>query len=98
MNYDISNPENYEPLYRFLAKVKAQECGASSVFFAFDGDKSALNTEILATVPGIKSEKIYIIFKEDDGSKGMFLFGGRNQRNPWDKYAVTDNPDPDVAQ
>lgn len=89
--YDIGIDGDYENLYSWLDSHDARECGNSiaALYFDYKEDlaaelKSDLNDNVV-----IKNEnRIYLIYRDQDGRmKGKFIFG-RRKPSPWMGYAV----------
>jgi hypothetical protein len=91
LSYDLSVKGDYEGLYAWLDDIGAKECGDSLAFFNYEisSDEDlieALKKEIKENVSLTKRDRIYIIFRCDDGNlKGKFLFGKRKSA-PWTGY------------
>lgn len=92
ISYDLGLKGDYTGLYTFLDSVQAKECGDSIAFFHKDYREdfiNALKKDIEKYVTFSKTDRIYVIYLDDDTKKvkGKFLYGGR-KRAPWEGYAT----------
>lgn len=90
ISYDLGLKGDYQGLYTYLDGVKARECGDSIAFFQKDyGERflEALKKDIESNVTLSKTDRVYVIYLENNKAKGKFLFGGR-KRAPWEGYAT----------
>jgi hypothetical protein len=89
LSFDLGVNGDYEGMYTWLADHEAIECGDSIGFFRFDSKENLLDelkAEIRQKVDLNKNSRIYVIYRQDDGTvKGRFLFGKRKQA-PWTGY------------
>jgi len=93
LTYDLSNPDVYDSLYKWIARhsEEPEECGGTTITFLYNGDIKDLKANLEKNVKNIENEKIYIIYKKEDGRPvGKFIWGKRNRKNPWDSYLVQD--------
>jgi len=81
ISYDLGLKGDYTGLYTWLDTVQAKECGDSFAFFQIedDGDlKQIIKKEIENNVSLNKSDRIYIIYPDEETgkTKGSFIYGG----------------------
>ena len=92
ISFDLGLNADYDPLYAWLDRQDAKECGDSVATFYSDKSRDQIAKE-LSTVLGKKprnipmpqvNPRIYII-----GMKvgGKFIFGKRKKFPPWKGYA-----------
>lgn len=94
LSYDFGLRGNYNGLFNFLDNFNAKECGNGLSYFIYDNPNllnieellKKLQSEIMEKVAPSDSDRIYIIWKNDEMAiKGKFLFGKRKQA-PWIGY------------
>jgi len=91
ISYDFGLKGDYESIYTWLDSHDAKECGDSFAYikkYSFKSDFiEELKADLSTNVNLKKKDRIYIIYKKDDGSiSGLFLYGSR-KRNPWEGFA-----------
>ena len=95
LTYDFGLKGNYAALFTFLDNHKAIECGNGSAYFMYENEKG-LNTddlieelkqELEEIIAPSSSDRIYVIWKDDNKVKGRFLFGSR-KTPPWNGYST----------
>lgn len=92
--FDLAFGSSCQGLYTWLDKVGAQDCGDSMAVIKYksEGDfLSEIDRELKLHVKPADSDRIYIIYKDDDSGKvcGRFINGGR-KRAVWDGFWRTD--------
>lgn len=101
ISYDLGLKGDYTGLYTWLDSIGAKECGDSLAFFAMEVTSDPidfLKKEIKNSVKLSKTDRIYLIYLEDNTNKpkGKFLVGGR-KRAPWEGYAKSEGVVEDSA-
>ena len=90
LSYDLGIDGDYENLYYWLDRLEAKECGDNIAAFYYSVKADAANeiSESLKETINIRSkDRIYIVYKNNDGKyKGKFLYG-RRKTAPWEGYA-----------
>lgn len=90
LSYDLGVKGDYEGIYSWLDSYEADECGDSFATFVFNYESdvvSELRTEIEKNIEIRKRDRVYLVFKNEDGKTvGKFLFGNRKAA-PWVGYA-----------
>lgn len=98
LSFDLGVSGDYEGMYSWLDDKNAQECGASVASFLCPEEADllpSLKSEIEQAVTLNRRSRIYLVYKDEQGtSKGRFLIGGR-KRAPWDGYGRHGEPDDD---
>ncbi len=93
MSFDLGFDGDYENLYHWLDTHSAVECGEHCAFFKFEAKRDAateLKTSLSKSIKFRKKDRVYLIWRKDDGTlKGKFIVGGR-RRSPWTGYAVVE--------
>lgn len=92
LSYDLGVDGDYNGLYMWLDSNEARECGdsiAAIMNYEYDSDiTTELLNDLKKNVTLRKSDRIYLIYKKDDGGyKGKFIYGKR-KRSPWEGYAI----------
>lgn len=90
MSYDLGVSGDYEGLYAWLDDHKAEECGSSVACFWFSHGEdllTSLKAEIEGAVLLNKRSRIYVVYKDDEGTKGQFIIGGRKGA-PWHGFGM----------
>ena len=101
ISYDFGVKADYPGLYRLLDNNNAVECGDNLALLKLEvpAGKEApdLVKELIeANVSISKSDRVYVIWKGNDGlNKGRFIFGKR-RGSPWQGQGDT-APDQDDA-
>lgn len=91
LSYDFGIKGDYEGLYTWLDDLEAKECGDSLAFFYYEIDENEdlinkIKEDIKKNISLTKRDRIYIIYKSDDGKlKWTFIFGKRKSA-PWTGY------------
>ncbi len=86
MSYDLGVTGDYEGMYAWLDDRAAKECGSSVACFSFShtGDVlDSLKAQIKGAVSLNRHSRIYVIYTDEEGTKGRFIIGGRRSA-PWD--------------
>jgi len=92
ISFELGIDGDYENLYRWLDAHNAVECGDNLAYIK----KYQYNTDLLKEIkPDLKTnvklrkkDRIYLLFKREDGAHaGRFIFGGRKP-SPWEGYAA----------
>jgi hypothetical protein len=99
MSYDLGVSGDYEGLYAWLDDHNAKECGNSVawVTFSHEGDVlTSLKAEIENAVSPNKRSRIYVIYRDNEGTKGRFIIGGRKSA-PWDGFGMQEADSDDQA-
>ncbi|MBF0317533.1 MAG: hypothetical protein HQL04_05100 [Nitrospirae bacterium] len=96
LTFDLSIYSDYEGMYYWLDTMKAKECGDSSATFSFEynGDLiSELTEAIKSNVKLEKKDRIYVMFRNDNGKlKGSFIIGKRKNA-PWAEFSLVSGDD-----
>lgn len=97
LSYDLGIDGDYESLYYWLDSHEAKECGDNIAAFYFKKQEDILleiKDSIEKSVNMRDKDRIYIVYKKNDGKyAGKFIFGKRKSA-PWDGYAgKVDDPD-----
>jgi hypothetical protein len=92
MSYDLGIDGDYDGLYSSLDALDARECGDSACSFELEIGKKDPPAAVLALVKKhakLRSkDRLYLIWRKDNGSiTGRFIAGSR-RRAPWAGYAV----------
>ena len=96
LSYDLGIGGDYPGFYKWLDNHKAIECGNSVAFIKYPIGKDQLDDllkilsdDIKASVDLRSGDRIYVIYREVDGTscsvKGNFI-SGRRKSNPWEGY------------
>ncbi|MDR3226368.1 MAG: hypothetical protein LBT56_01685 [Prevotellaceae bacterium] len=94
ISYDLGIRGDYSGLYQWLANHDAIECGNGIAVFKVNINENEdliekLKSEIIENVEIRNGERLYVIYKKNDGKiAGKFLFGNR-KGNPWEEYKQT---------
>jgi len=102
LSYDLGVKGDYEGLYAWLDDHDAIECGDSVSFFNFNVKKQdnlveELKNDLSKTVNLSQRDRIYVIWKNDDGKiKGKFIFGKRKV-SPWEGYGAQETVEDEVV-
>jgi len=98
LSYDFGLKSNYSELFTFLDNYKAKDCGNGLAYFIYDNEGmlssdaliDKLKAEINDVVKPSVSDRIYVIWKDDEKSvlsvKGRFIFGAR-KAPIWNGYS-----------
>src|SRR5207249_3212169 len=91
MSFDFGIHGDYESLYQWLDAHGAIECGDNVAFFNFEHEGSSdlpseIKNQLKSAIKTDPKTRIYIIWRQDKGVKGRFLFGQR-KAPPWAGYA-----------
>jgi hypothetical protein len=90
LSYDLQVRGDYESLYAWLDQHDAQECGDSNATFMWDDEayiKAEIKESLTESVRFDKRDRVYLVFKKEDGDySGSFIVGKRGA-NPWTGYA-----------
>ncbi len=94
MSFDLGIRGDYDGLYSWLDDHGAKECGHNMATFNYDFPLNKdlveeLKTDITSTVDLSKRDRVYIVWKKDDVTKGRFLFGKR-KASPWTGFGSMD--------
>jgi hypothetical protein len=101
LSYDLGVKGDYANLYRWLDNVKAMECGDSVAYFKVDiADNESvpdfIKTELESNVEFSKTDRVYIVWTNGDGSnKGRFIIGKR-KASPWQGYGEIEPGEDDL--
>lgn len=93
MAYDLGIDGDYDNLYGLLDTIKAVECGDGNCSFRIDVGPKEPSSAVLALLKKNKvklrpKDRIYLIWRRDNGTvTGKFIAGSR-RRAPWSGYAV----------
>ncbi len=86
LSYDLGISGDYEGLYAWLDDRAARECGDNVAFFRFAYERvlvEELKEALSAAVTLNNRSRIYAVYRDDEKTRGKFLFGGR-RRPPWE--------------
>ncbi len=97
LTYDFGLKGNYSALFTFLDNNNAIDCGNGLAYFLYDNNEmlkseeliEKLKAELKEKVAPSSSDRIYVIWRDDDkhSVKGKFLFG--NRKTPaWNGYST----------
>ncbi len=99
-SFDLGVTGDYEGMYTWLARQKAEECGDSMAVFKYEhtGDLIAAIKRDIRDNVGIDTKKcrVYVIRLVEGKMKGSFIFGQR-RRAPWAGYAETGDQADDTS-
>ncbi len=91
LSYDLGVKGDYQSLYAWLDNHKAVECGDSLAVIKYEvleGETlpEKLKQDLELNITFSKTDRVYVIWKSDDGNnKGRFIFGKR-KASPWEGY------------
>lgn len=92
MSYDLGIDGDYDGLYSALDSLNAVECGDSTCSFELDTGKKDLPAAVLAFVKKHAKlrtkDRLYLIWRKDNGSVTGRFIAGKRRRAPWAGYAV----------
>ena len=95
LSYDLGINGDYPNLYSWLDSHNARECGDSMAAFEFEYQKNLvaeLKQALKRTLKTKKSDRIYLIYKNEECKlKGSFIIG-RRKPAPWKGYAQISEP------
>ncbi len=105
LSYDLGLKGDYEGLFSFLDNVGAIECADNLAYFAYECDTTVpyhiqVSELLQANVHiDVNKDRLYLIWKEDNGDiGGKFLFGSR-KRSPWEGFGkVIAGNESDIAE
>lgn len=103
LSFDLGLRGDYDGLYAWLDKYKAKECGAGLAVLDYPDSGieflETLEKELLHEVAFDKNDRLYVIWRENDGSKlkGRFLRGNRKTA-PWAGFATVSSQVEDVEK
>jgi|SRR5580658_1352030 len=83
ISFDLGLQGNYDPLYGWLDKQEAKECGDSVATFLSDQSRERIAKELSALLRKERNPRIYIISASEGGK---FILGKR-KFPPWKGYA-----------
>lgn len=89
ISFDLGVTGDYEGMYTWLAREKAEECGDSVAVLGYEHTRdliAALKRDIRNNVKVNTKCRIYVIRLVEGKMKGSFIFGQR-RRPPWIGYA-----------
>lgn len=92
MSYDLGVQGDYPNLYEWLDDLDAVECGNSVAYFKYEYTSlenllDELKRDLTKRVSLNPQNRIYVVFRKNDGSfAGRFIFGKR-KANPWEGYS-----------
>jgi hypothetical protein len=88
LSYDLGLASDYGPLYTWLDKIQARECGDSVATFTSNKTREELKKELIDVVRStVPSGRLYLIGKNSAGKiVGGFILGGR-KRPSWSGFA-----------
>jgi hypothetical protein len=102
ISFDLGVNGDYEGMYAWLDTHHAKECGDSIAFLGYEPKRdsvlgeptrdliSELKADLKRSVSIKKKNRVYVIYKSDEGKlKGVFLFGGR-KKSPWTGYGASE--------
>ncbi len=96
VSYDLGLKGDYTGMYKFLDTLKAKECGDSMAYFNLplgnNGDYAqVINDKLKEQVTLSVSDRVYLIYLDDNKKvKGKFLSGSR-KRAPWEGYSTSES-------
>jgi len=85
LSYDLGLQGDYGPLYTWLDKAKARECGDSAATFQSEKPREQIAKE-LQRAAGRKA-RLYLIGKNKAGKTVGGFVGGSRRRAPWAGFA-----------
>jgi hypothetical protein len=98
LSCDLQVRGDYENLYVWLDQHDAQECVDNSATFVWNATnpariKEEIKDSLIEVVRFDKRDRVYLIFKKEDGDySGSFIIGKR-KANPWTGYGQVDSAD-----
>jgi hypothetical protein len=92
LNYDFGIDGDYEALYQWLDTNEAVECGDGSASFLLKVNEKLPSADVLKYIKKDvklrKRDRLYLIWRKDNGKMtGEFIHGTR-RRSPWAGYAA----------
>lgn len=93
LNYDFGIDGDYEALYQWLDTIEAVECGDGSASFLFTANVKTSSSDVLKHIKKVvklrKRDRLYLIWRKENGKMtGEFIHGHR-KRAPWAGYAIS---------
>ncbi len=98
ISYDLGVKGDYSSFYAWLDNHKASECGDSLAVLKYevtrdDDIPEKLKQDLESNVTFGKTDRVYVIWKNNDGTnKGRFIIGNR-KASPWQGYGATEVED-----
>lgn len=101
LSYDLGIDGDYDGIYGWLDSLGAVECGDSTCSFLLDiGSKepdASVRAALKKQVNLRKRDRIYLIWRREDGTvTGRFITGSR-RRAPWSGYALQESEESENA-
>ena len=97
LSYDLGVSGDYEGMYTWLDDRGAKECGFGLAVFRYSHENDlveSLKREISSAVSLNKYSRIYVIFRQNDKTKGRYLVGRRRDA-PWVGFGNSYEPKDD---
>ena len=94
LSYDLGAVGDYEGMYTWLDDQGAEECGSGLAVFRYSYENDlveSLKGEISSAVSLNKRSRIYVIFRQNDKTKGRYLVGRRHGA-PWVGFGNNNEP------
>jgi hypothetical protein len=90
LSYDLGVKGDYQSFYTWLDNHDARECGDSLAAIKYEipeGEdiKKILKEDLEKNITFSKSDRVYVIYREDSTNKGSFIIG-RRKASPWEGY------------
>ena len=99
LSYDLGVSGDYEGMYSWLENHGAKECGSSVAFlrnYEFENNLlEHLRTDINEAVTLNRRSRIYLIFHDNNRSRGRYLVGKR-KAPPWTGFG--DGPEDEADE
>lgn len=101
ISYDLGVKGDYKNLYRWLDNFNAVECGNNLALIKLESPNGEtlpdyIKREIGDAVTISNNDRIYIIWKNQEGlTKGRFIFGKR-KASPWIGYGDSASDEDDI--
>jgi hypothetical protein len=102
LTYDLGIDGDYDGLYALLDELEAVECGDSACSFELDPRKKEPPAAVLAEVRRHAKlrtkDRIYLLWRKNDGSITGRFIAGKRRRSPWAGYAVESSGESEDAE
>ena len=95
ISFDIGLQGDYAPLYEWLDRHEALECGDSVATLRSGSSREQIGRQLAALLKGQKNARVYIIAMEK--GVGRFVLGKRRASPPWKGYAAAESSAGDEA-
>lgn len=101
LSYDFGIDGDYDGLYAWLDSLEAVECGDSFCSFQIEtGDgppETAVLRDIKKHVSLRKKDRVYLVWRRENGAVTGKFVAGRRRRASWAGYAVNSSEESEDA-